>query len=139
MEGFVMALIVHPAQRHDPAPDALWSTPPSAEHSVMDRITIDLKHCYGIKALKHEFDFGGGGAYAIYAPNGSMKSSLAQTFKDAAANGQPRDRIFPARPTTCSILDETGMPISGARILVFGPYDEKFGLSDKTSTLLVKR
>ena len=23
----------------------------------MDRVTVDLKHCYGIKALKKELDF----------------------------------------------------------------------------------
>ena len=66
----------------------------------MERVKIDLKHCYGVKALKHEFDFSKGGpVYAIYAPNGSMKSSLAQTFKDAATGGKPVDRIFPARAT----------------------------------------
>lgn len=103
----------------------------------MERVKIDLEHCYGIKSLKHQFEFSGGGAYAIYAPNGSMKSSLAQTFKDAAAGDQPRDRIFPARPTKCSIIDETGVSIDGARILVVGPYDEALGLSEKSSTLLV--
>src|ERR1700728_4268483 len=92
---------------------------------VMDRVKIDLKHCYGIKTLKHEFDFTKGEpVHAIYAPNGSMKSSLAQTFKDAATGGKTVDRIFPARATTCGIIDEKGTPIQGGRILVFGPYDE---------------
>lgn len=104
----------------------------------MDRVTVDLQHCYGIKALKHEFDFGKGGpVYAIYAPNGSMKSSLALTFKDANTGSKPMDRIFPARPTQCGIIDETGAAIAGQRILVFGPYDETHGVSEKTSTLLV--
>lgn len=104
----------------------------------MDRVKIDLKHCYGIKTLKHEFDFTKGApVYAIYAPNGSMKSSLAQTFKDAATGGTPIDRIFPSRATQCGIIDEVGAPIAGGRILVFGPYDEKQGVSEKTSTLLV--
>jgi hypothetical protein len=66
-----------------------------------------------------------------------MKSSLAKTFEDAATGGQPSDRFFPARPTAWSILDETGAPITGTRVLVFGPVDEKFGPSAKTSTLLV--
>ena len=38
---------------------------------VMDH--VDLKHCYGIKALKHELDFEKARthAFAIYAPMGS--------------------------------------------------------------------
>ena len=104
---------------------------------VMDRVKIDLENCYGIKSLRHEFDFTKKAAYAIYAPNGSMKSSLAKTFEDAATGGQPSDRHFPARPTKWSLLDDKDAPIAGARILVFGPIDDKFDPSAKTSTLLV--
>lgn len=105
---------------------------------VMNRVKIDLKYCYGIRALKHEFDFSKGGpVYAVYAPNGSMKSSLAQTFKDASTGAKPIDRIFPARETQSNIIDETDAQITGGRILVFGPYDETQGVSEKTSTLLV--
>ena len=66
---------------------------------VMDRVSIDLKHCYGIKALKRDFDFTKTRAFAIYAPNGVMKSSLAQTFADAASGEDSHDRIFPGRKT----------------------------------------
>ena len=65
---------------------------------VMDKVSIDLKHCYGIKALKRDLDFTKTRAYAIYAPNGVMKSSLAQTFADAAKGDDSHDRIFPGRP-----------------------------------------
>ena len=54
----------------------------------MQKVTVDLQNCYGIKKLKKEFDFSEHRAYAIYAPNGSIKSSLAQTFKDVADGGQ---------------------------------------------------
>jgi len=50
----------------------------------MKKLNIDLENCYGIKKLKTQFDFSQGKAYAIYAPNGAMKTSLAQTFKDIA-------------------------------------------------------
>jgi hypothetical protein len=33
----------------------------------MHKINVDLKHCYGIKALKHTFDFSDRRAYAVYA------------------------------------------------------------------------
>jgi hypothetical protein len=104
---------------------------------VMDRVRIDLKHCYGIKSLKYDFDFSNAPAFAIYAPNGAMKSSLAHTFEDLAKGNQPSDRIFPARVTTCQVTDEKGADISGARVFVIGPYDEGLGPSEKTSTLLV--
>jgi len=50
----------------------------------MKKLNIDLENCYGIKKLKTQFDFSQGKAYAIYASNGAMKTSLAQTFKDIA-------------------------------------------------------
>lgn len=104
---------------------------------AMDRVRLDLKNCYGIKALSADLDFTKTPAFAIYAPNGVMKSSLAQTFKDAA-NGKPsEDRVFPTRKTSRQITDETGKEIDGERILVVGPYDEQFGPTEKTATLLV--
>jgi hypothetical protein len=103
----------------------------------MDRGAGDLKHCYGIKSLVREFDFTKTRAYAIYAPNGVMKSSLAQTFQDAAKGAPSEDRIFTARKTSRKIADETGKEIEGERVLVVLPYDPEFGPTEKTSTLLV--
>ncbi|MCR6645861.1 MAG: hypothetical protein NVV62_15735 [Terricaulis sp.] len=103
----------------------------------MDRVKIELKNCYGIKALSHEFDFKARRAFAIYAANGVMKSSLAQTLRDAASKVPSRDRIFPDRETSRHLIDETGAEIEGDRIFVVQSYDETFGPSEKTSTLLV--
>lgn len=103
----------------------------------MDRVSIDLKHCYGIKALKRDFDFTKTRAYAIYAPNGVMKSSLAQTFADAANGEDSHDRIFTGRKTFRKIIDETGKDVEGERVLVVLPYDAEFGPTEQTSTLLV--
>lgn len=103
----------------------------------MDRVKIDLKHCYGIKELKKELDFTKTRAYAIYAANGVMKSSLARTFQDAANSVDSEDRIFPARQTSRRIIDEANKNIDGDRILVVLPYDPDYGPTEKTSTLLV--
>src|SRR5690349_3266068 len=70
---------------------------------VMNRVTVDLENCYGIRKLHHEFDFSQRRAYAVYAPNGSMKSSLATTFKDIADKKKSLDRIFPTRTTNRTI------------------------------------
>jgi len=103
----------------------------------MDKVKIDLKNCYGIKDLKKDLDFPKGPAYAIYAPNGVMKSSLAQTFLDASKGVDSVDRIFPARKTSRKITDENGKDIEGESILVVLQYDPEFGPTAKTSTLLV--
>lgn len=84
-----------------------------------------------------QLDFSNTQAYAIYAPNGVMKSSLAQTFQDAANKVPSEDRLFPTRPTSRQITDEDGDEIEGERVLVVLPYDEEYGPTEKTSTLLV--
>lgn len=74
----------------------------------MERLKIRLKNCYGIQALDYEFDFCSkpskpkSKAYAIYAPNGLMKSSFAKTF-DALSKGEsPREERY-NRQSTCSV------------------------------------
>ena len=108
---------------------------------VMDQISVDLQFCYGIKSLQYDFSFPHGGrAYAIYAPNGAMKSSFALTFKalsEKASGARPRDRIFPDNPTVAKVTDETGKEIENERILVALSYDKDLGPSERTCTLLV--
>ncbi|MEO7861709.1 MAG: phage infection protein [Nitrospirales bacterium] len=103
----------------------------------MIKLNIDLENCYGIKKLETQFDFSQQTAYAIYAPNGAMKSSLAQTFKDIADATASKDRIFPTRVCIRKITDETGVDLPKESVLVIAPYDEVFGHTEKTSTLLV--
>lgn len=103
----------------------------------MNKLNVDLENCYGIKKLQKQFDFTEQTVYAIYAPNGAMKSSLAQTFKDVADGTLSKDRIFPARVCARAITDETGADLTKESVLVIPPYDEVFGHTEKTSTLLV--
>lgn len=103
----------------------------------MKTLSIELENCYGIKKLKHKFDFSKGSAFAIYAPNGMMKSSLAQTFMDIAEGTPSTDRVFPARVCTRVIKDETGTDLSKEAVVVVRPYDKELGHTEKTSTLLV--
>lgn len=103
----------------------------------MDTLNIKLENCYGIKSLVHSLDFSGHSSFAIYAPNGSMKSSLAQTFDDIAGSVQSRDRVFPTRATVREITDESGTELAPEQTMVIRPYDEVFTHTEKTSTLLV--
>jgi len=100
-------------------------------------LNVELQNCYGIKKLKTQFDFSKHKAYAIYAPNGAMKSSLAETFKDVAEAIASKDRIFPARETVRKITDENGVDLHKESVLVVAPYDEALSHTEKTSTLLV--
>lgn len=67
----------------------------------MDKLKIDLKNCYGIQNLKCEFYFTAskGKTYAIYAPNGLMKTSFSKTFEDLANAQHPREERY-NRPST---------------------------------------
>jgi len=103
----------------------------------MKKLHIDLSNCYGIKALKADFDFDQHNAYAIYAPNGVMKSSFAHTFKDVAEGAPSKDVIFPARTSARKITDESGTDLAKDNVLVIAPYDETLGHTEKVSTLLV--
>lgn len=103
----------------------------------MRELHVELENCYGIRALSAVFDFSKSVVFAIYAPNGAMKSSLAQTFKDVADSKPSKDRVFPSRACKRSITDENGNEIAPETVLVIRPYDEFFGHTEKTSTLLV--
>ena len=103
----------------------------------MNTLTIDLENCYGIKKLETTLDFSAATAVAVYAPNGSMKTSLAKTFDDIANGVDSKDRIFPSRPCKRVVKDENGADLPKDSVLVIRPYDEVMGHTDKTSTLLV--
>jgi hypothetical protein len=103
----------------------------------MQKLKIDLENCYGIKKLENEFSFSNQRAVAIYAPNGVMKSSLAQTFLDLSNGEVSKDRIFTGRTSIRKITDENGTDITKEQVFVIKSYDEAFSHSKKTSTLLV--
>lgn len=103
----------------------------------MRTLKLDLEYCYGIRKLEQVFDFKKYNAVALYAPNGTMKSSLAKTLQDIADKKKSSDKMFPDRPTKRSVLDENDAELDPESILVIQPYDEDFGSSEKISTLLV--
>ncbi|MBE9140924.1 phage infection protein [Nodosilinea sp. LEGE 07088] len=103
----------------------------------MKNLSVTLRNCYGIKQFQTSFDFSNCQAIAIYAPNGCMKSSFAKVFDDIANNCISKDRLFPSRTTIRTIVDELGNELDSNEIVVIWPYDEVFGHTEKTSTLLV--
>ncbi|MDN6655060.1 MAG: hypothetical protein L0L01_05805, partial [Bifidobacterium crudilactis] len=103
----------------------------------MKKMLIELENCHGIKKLCTEFDFRQHSAYAIYAPNGTMKTSLAHTFHDLAENQESHDMVFRTRKTKRRVVDETDVEIDGSKVVVIASYDEELGMTEEVSTLLV--
>lgn len=103
----------------------------------MKKVIVELQHCYGIKKLKAEFDFEKcGNAFAIYAPNGVMKTSFANAFRDLSLDNKSSDRVWPDRATVRRIVDAGGNDLPRENVFVIEPYNQGFR-SDKISKLMV--
>lgn len=103
------------------------------------KLKLDLINCYGINQLSKEFDFtksdSNDGLNSLYAPNGTLKTSLAKTFKDIENEKETKDLIFPERTTTRDIqIDDVG--IEAEQVMVIESYNESYS-SQQLSTLLV--
>jgi hypothetical protein len=68
----------------------------------MDKLKISLTNCFGIGKLEHEFDFSNFNTQLIYASNGVMKTSFANTFRAIEKGELPKDRLH-QKPSTCDI------------------------------------
>lgn len=101
------------------------------------KLSVKLKNCYGIHNLEYDFDFSNNNCYMIYAPNGTMKSSFAKTFKDFSENKDSIDRIYHERETNRLITSDTPS-IFAENIFVIEPYNESYE-SNQVSTLLVNK
>ena len=104
----------------------------------MQNLSIHMENCYGIKKLETEFDFSGRSVYAIYAPNGVMKTSFAKAFADFSRGVESKDLMFPTRVTVREIEDESNTEIDKDKVFVIEAYNENYK-SDKISTLLVNK
>lgn len=105
----------------------------------MNKLKIELQHCYGIKKLNHEFDFSDCKTFVIYAPNGVMKTSFAKTFKDIANSEKPCDQMDDSLvPIYNFFIDDSKDQIKPEEICVIEPYNKKVfdSSEDKILTLL---
>lgn len=103
----------------------------------MQKLSVNFEYCYGIKRLNHEFKFSNR-TFAIYAPNGVMKTSFSKIFKDYSVGNETKDLAFPNRVTRCSIQKDDNSELSQESILIIEPYNEDYQ-SDKISTLLANK
>ena len=104
----------------------------------MQKASVTLTNCYGIRSLEATFDFTKKEANIVYAPNGMMKTSFANTFRDYSNNIESRDRIYNDREPLREIKDENGKDIPAEQIFVIEPYLSDYE-STRISTLLVNK
>ncbi|MFQ2025005.1 hypothetical protein ACK355_07635 [Aeromonas veronii] len=102
-------------------------------------LDIELENCYGISKLKKIFNLTKSdnccGVNSLYAPNGTLKTSLTKTFKDIEKNENTRDIIFPDRQTIRKVKIN-GTDISAEQTLTIDSYNESYS-SQQLSALLV--
>lgn len=88
----------------------------------MKKLNLNLENCFGIKKLVKTIDYSDNNVAIIYAPNGTMKSSLAKTFEAIRDNKSIKERVY-GFESSYSILDDD-VPISKEQVIVINPFDE---------------
>lgn len=119
-----------------PPTASVLARPPSRLDTVK-ALKVALKNCHGIRELDATFSFETGNAVAVYAANGTMKTSFARTLANLADGQETSDHMFPARETERRVTDENGSDLDPSDVVVVLSYDEELGPTEATSTLLV--
>lgn len=114
----------------------------------MKKVELNLENCYGIKKLKDNIEFTklnhqtgmeeDINACLIYASNGTMKTSFANTFLDIENDKETIDRIEPNNNTIREIKID-GKMINKNDILVIQTYVEGYDSNNKSKLLASKK
>lgn len=104
----------------------------------MDKIKIDFSNCFGIKKLEYIFDFTSKNAFSVYAPNGTMKTSFAKTFKCISNEEEPQDLINREITASAIITKANGENIKSEELFVIESYKEDYE-SKKVSMLMANK
>lgn len=102
----------------------------------MNKLNIELTNCFGIDSLNHEFDFGKGNTFSIYARNVLMKTSFAKTFQliQQGKKENISDAIF-GEPGS-AIVQIDGQDIEKKQVFVVKSYESSY--ESDISSLLIK-
>lgn len=104
----------------------------------MQKLTVKLENCYGIKKLEHEFNFSNFKTFALYAPNGVMKTSFAKTLTDYISGENSNDKVFNCTPYTREIKSDNDTDIDQGCVFVIKSFIDTNYTSNELSTLLVR-
>jgi energy-coupling factor transporter ATP-binding protein EcfA2 len=110
---------------------------------AIKELLINIKNCYGISNLEHKFQLANKNpgyrqerTIQIYAPNGTMKTSLTKCFKDYYEGIDSIDRINNISGTKSIKADDND--INKEQILVIDSYIENYE-STNISRLLINQ
>lgn len=92
----------------------------------MNKLSIKLDHCFGIKHMEHDFNFEHGNVITVYARNGLMKTSLAKIMKKIQIGkaDEIRDEIFSVKGSASVIAD--GQDIDPKKIFVINSFESAY-------------
>lgn len=108
----------------------------------MDKVNVDFENCYGIGKLKFELNFLRSKVFLIYAPNGTMKTSLAKTLRyfSNANDKPPCDQIFPQRTSKYELkFDDVLITQNEERMLVIDPEVTNYDASHAISNFIASK
>lgn len=89
----------------------------------MKELKVKLENCYGIQKLDMQIDYSNKNVAIIYAPNGTMKSSLAKTFEAIRDNKLAEEKVYGLK-SLYNVTDEKDIDISNDSVIVINPFDE---------------
>ncbi len=105
----------------------------------MEKLKVELSNCYGISLFDEIFDFTNNRnqakAYAIYAPNGLMKTSFSRTFEALSRGEQPKEERF-NRETNC-VVEADGTELRKEHIYVLKSEIDIDSDNDAVTNILV--
>ena len=82
-------------------------------------LKIDLTNCFGIGRLSETINYVGDAHTAVvYAPNGTMKTSLTKTFQCLIDKKHPSDEMYVDRLSSSSITTD-GYSINKDNVYIF--------------------
>ena len=115
------------------------------------KIKFNFENCFGIAKMNAELDFSGHNTTMVYAPNGMMKSSFANTLHALAfnaaldANGKGKskqepikicDKLHDDRPSKADVKLDDGTDFNPLHIFVANPDNEDYDATQSVSTFL---
>jgi len=105
----------------------------------MEKLKVELSNCYGISSFDEVFDFTNDGnqarAYAIYAPNGLMKTSFSRTFEALSRGELPKEERF-NRESSC-VVEADGSELQKEHIYVLKAEIDIDSDNDAVTNILV--
>ncbi|WP_444945540.1 hypothetical protein ACJJIP_15670 [Microbulbifer sp. VTAC004] len=105
----------------------------------MDKLKVELSNCYGISSFDEVFDFTNdrnqAKAYAIYAPNGLMKTSFSKTFEALSRGELPKEERF-NRESNC-VVEADDSELQKERIYVLKSEIDIASDNDAVTNILI--